>query len=356
MSGHYLIALHLARTRTLAIGALGPVQLAAGDYVYVGSAQRGLAARIDRHRRIGKAMHWHVDYLRDATRWIEARRLEGARGRECRLARRVEVLPGAERIDGFGSSDCRCKGHLYRFADGIPRLPGVLDPAEGIEAAFVERPNRFVVLARLANGRIVRAHLPNTGRLVGQLDPDRPLILQPTDNPTRATAYTATRSWTGHGWLSLEASRAPALLEAWIRRQRHLPELGTVRKIEREVTIGRHRLDLELGLADDVPAWVEVKSLTIAEHGIARFSRTPSTRGAAHLELLGDLRERGERVAAVFVVQRGDARRLVADDAAATIWMDAIRRAHARGVLLLAYRCKVTPSDVWIQRRIPIEL
>ena len=356
MSGHYLIALHLPRTRDLELGALGSLRLGGGDYVYVGSAQRGLAARIDRHRRVGKALHWHVDYLREATRWIEARRFEKARGRECGLAKRIAALPGAERIEGFGSSDCRCPGHLFRFADGIPRLPGVLDPAEGIEAAFVERPNRFIVRARLADGQVVEAHMPNTGRLMGQLHPDRPLVLRPSDNPARATAFTATRSWTGHGWLSLEASKTPALLEAWIRRQRGLPGLGRVRDIEREVSIAGHRLDLRLQLAAGPKAWVEVKSLTTGDDGIGRFSRTPSTRGAAHLELLGDLHERGEPVAAVFVIQRGDVRRLVADDDAAEIWMNAIRRAHARGVPLLAYRCKVTPSEVWIERRIPLEL
>jgi sugar fermentation stimulation protein A len=99
-----------------------------------------------------------------------------------------------------------------------------------------------------------------------------------------------------------------------------------------------------------------VKSLSIAVDDDAVFSRTPSVRGVAHLELLGDLVERGEPGLAVFVVQRADVARLVADGDADSGWITAVRRAARRGVMIRAYRCHVTPSEAWIEAPLPIGL
>ena len=51
----------------LQIGSLGEREFRAGHYVYVGSAARGLEARIARHGRLRKKMHWHFVYLPHAS-------------------------------------------------------------------------------------------------------------------------------------------------------------------------------------------------------------------------------------------------------------------------------------------------
>ena len=45
------------------IGRLGEFHFPAGRYVYTGSARRNLDARVARHIRHDKALHWHIDYL-----------------------------------------------------------------------------------------------------------------------------------------------------------------------------------------------------------------------------------------------------------------------------------------------------
>ena len=64
--GSYFLLLHLARRRRLRVGQLGPVLFEKGHYVYAGSAMANLGARLARHCRRRKRMHWHVDYLRQA--------------------------------------------------------------------------------------------------------------------------------------------------------------------------------------------------------------------------------------------------------------------------------------------------
>ena len=110
--GAYWLILRLDRPKTVETGALGALTFPAGCWVYVGSAMRGLRARMARHLRRGKARHWHADYLRDAADGAEVLALRSAERRECEIARALgEVLtPGPK---GFGCGDCACETHLF---------------------------------------------------------------------------------------------------------------------------------------------------------------------------------------------------------------------------------------------------
>ncbi len=110
--GAYLLLLRLPEPCRIDVGGLGAVDFAAGHYVYVGSAMRGLAARMARHVRLRKQFHWHVDYLRARADRAEALAVRSSRREECALAQAVGALfqPGPAR---FGSSDCACPTHLF---------------------------------------------------------------------------------------------------------------------------------------------------------------------------------------------------------------------------------------------------
>jgi sugar fermentation stimulation protein A len=110
--GAYLLVLRLAEPCRIEVGGLGGVDFAAGHYVYVGSAMRGLAARMARHLRPRKRHHWHVDYLRARADRAEVLAVRSSVREECALAEAVgKVLaPGPA---GFGCSDCGCATHLF---------------------------------------------------------------------------------------------------------------------------------------------------------------------------------------------------------------------------------------------------
>lgn len=138
--GIYVLILGLARPVSLGIGRLGNFDVPAGWYAYVGSAHGpgGLKARIAYHLRPPRRRHWHLDYLR-----VEARprevwyRLGGDRTEECALARVMMELPAASiPVPGFGASDCRCRAHLFHFA----QLPDIADLAGSLNASFSRVP------------------------------------------------------------------------------------------------------------------------------------------------------------------------------------------------------------------------
>jgi len=130
--GAYHLVIHLAKRTTLRVGRLGQFAFPAGCYVYTGSAMGGLEARLARHRRRRKTLHWHIDYLLRRAELVDVVVIPSERSIECERNRRVLRMQGAEVVaPGFGSSDCRCPAHLAWFRTRPALAPA---PARGARA------------------------------------------------------------------------------------------------------------------------------------------------------------------------------------------------------------------------------
>jgi len=110
--GTYIAVFMLARRRRIRVGGLGCFDFKPGLYLYVGSVQRNLPARLERHARRTKPLRWHIDYLSSEATTIGAMTVPGPRERECELASELSHVYELA-VSGFGASDCRCGGHLF---------------------------------------------------------------------------------------------------------------------------------------------------------------------------------------------------------------------------------------------------
>lgn len=123
-AGVYIAVFRLGMDETITVGRLGTFDFPAGWYLYVGSAQRNREARLARHARRDKPLRWHVDFLSIRAEMIGAILIDGGKEAECRLAEELAGLFGRF-IAGFGSSDCRCGGHLFHEpGEGWRRFAG----------------------------------------------------------------------------------------------------------------------------------------------------------------------------------------------------------------------------------------
>ena len=115
-NGTYALLLYVPRATPLQIGKLGAFDFPRGNYVYVGSAHGagGLRARVMRHWRDTKKLHWHIDYLRAAAKPRGVWYTTAARADECvwanAIAHIADVRVPALRV---GASDCTCATHLF---------------------------------------------------------------------------------------------------------------------------------------------------------------------------------------------------------------------------------------------------
>ncbi len=179
-----------------------------------------------------------------------------------------------------------------------------LNEADAATARFVSRPNRFLVWCEHPRQGLVKAFLPNPGRLSELLLPDVSLrILHvPDAGGARATAYTV---------LAVERDGCPVMLHThWCNDMaRRLLEDGAVpgleqaRIVRQEASVGRSRFDF---LLED-PAgklYLEVKSCTLFGNGVAMFPDAVTERGRRHLLELGAMAEEGLcRGCVLFLVQ-----------------------------------------------------
>ena len=179
-------------------------------------------------------------------------------------------------------------------------MPGHHEQGRHEQGRFVRRENRFVARVERADGQEVRAYLPNTARLHDLLRPGATVVIQPASAPHRRTSWTLTRVWEGT-WVALEASGAATLVADHLLSSGSLSAWPEVTEVQREVTVGAHRFDLEVVLSGGERGLVEVKSLSRAHRRAAPLSATPSTRGVSQLTTLADLARTGQRVAAVYL-------------------------------------------------------
>lgn len=114
--GSYIL---LIRVEKLLEGMLRgkPYVLTPGFYAYCGSAMGpgGLKARIQRHSRMDKKVHWHVDQVTTRAPVIAAGISTSAS--ECALVDQLMRQPGTGiPVPGLGSSDCkRCSSHFLKL-------------------------------------------------------------------------------------------------------------------------------------------------------------------------------------------------------------------------------------------------
>jgi sugar fermentation stimulation protein A len=111
-SGSYVLVLKLKRRRRIRVGRLGEILFDKGYYLYAGSAVRGLGKRIERHRRGGGKLFWHIDYLRSLADFHAAFPVRSADRLECPIAASLGIIADRS-IPGFGASDCLCRTHLF---------------------------------------------------------------------------------------------------------------------------------------------------------------------------------------------------------------------------------------------------
>jgi Uri superfamily endonuclease len=124
LPGTYALIFLSSRERQLKIGKLGTLQLKPGFYIYVGSAfgPGGLKARIAHHCKKARRPHWHIDYLGSFLHLIEIWYTYDPVQREHQWAQTLSATRGTSvPLAGFGSSDCRCKTHLF-FRNSRPAI------------------------------------------------------------------------------------------------------------------------------------------------------------------------------------------------------------------------------------------
>lgn len=224
-----------------------------------------------------------------------------------------------------------------------------------IRGKFVARPNRFIVMAEV-DGEIVRTHLPDPGRLKELLLPEADLLLRPApEGSERKTKY-STVMVRHEGQLISLVSALPNRFVLEALQKNELPIFKDYELVRAEVAHGNHRFDFLLKDQNEKPFYLEVKSVTYVEKGLAKFPDAVTERGARHASALADIVKSGEGAGILFVCQRPDANRF------APMWnrdpkfSKTLLKAKNAGVKVWCITTEISETEMRFGTEIPVNL
>ncbi len=218
------------------------------------------------------------------------------------------------------------------------------------------RYKRFLADVELEEtGELVQAHCPNPGSMSGCDRPGSLVLLSHHPESKRKLLYSWEMVRVGRRWVGINTALTNRIVEHGLRNDR-IPELSGFDEIRREVPYGeRSRVDFVLRDAEG-DCYVEVKNVTLADRGVARFPDSVTARGAKHLRELLLLARQGTRAVMLFLVNRGDCDRVEVAEEIDPTYAQELLKAVEGGVEVLAYDARVTARSITVAKRLPFRL
>lgn len=220
------------------------------------------------------------------------------------------------------------------------------------QGSFLERPNRFLAYAELAGKREV-VHVKNTGRCAELLTPGAVIYVQESDNPERKTKWDLIAVEKGDRLVNMDSQIPNRVVQEWIEAGNLFED---VRLVKPETVYGNSRFDLYVETGDNRKIFIEIKGVTLEEDGVVRFPDAPSERAVKHLGELMQAVKEGYEAYVFFVIQMKDVRYFTPNRETHPAFCDALKRARAAGVRVLAYDCVVDSDSITIHKEVPVVL
>lgn len=216
-----------------------------------------------------------------------------------------------------------------------------------IPARLLRRYKRFLFDAVLDDGTEITGFCPNTGSMRGLTEPGSRIWLSRHDAATRKYAHALELVEADGTVVGVNTALPNRLAEEAILAGL-VPPLAGFRTLKREQRYGRNsRIDILLEDETKGSVHVEVKNVHfIRKAGIAEFPDSVTTRGAKHLDEMGDLVDGAKRAAMLFIIQRADCDRLRICSDLDPGYGRAFARAVARGVEAYAVRCHLDQGKI----------
>ena len=225
-----------------------------------------------------------------------------------------------------------------------------------ITGTLIRRYKRFLADVELDDGRIVTAHTPNTGSMLGCCEPGSRVWLSDSGNPERKYPLSWEMVEAAPGVLVGINTGLPNQLVAEGITDGTIGELQGYASISREIRYGKEKSRIDLLLEDSVKSacYVEVKNVTLARDGIGYFPDAVSARGSKHLRELAEVVAGGNRGVIFFCVQRKDVSEVRPADTIDSVYGATLRQVLDSGVEALAWRAEVTPEEIRLVEELPV--
>lgn len=222
-----------------------------------------------------------------------------------------------------------------------------------VKGKFIDRPNRFIAHVEIDGEETIQTvHVKNTGRCREILVPGATVFLEQSDNPNRKTKYDLVKVIKGTRIINMDSQAPNKVVGEWLRKNKLY---GNTTNIISEKTYHQSRFDFYVE-GDDKKAWIEVKGVTLERDGVALFPDAPSERAVKHIEHLIKAKKEGYDAFIIFVIQMEGIKYFTPNAATHPEFAQALVKAERAGVVIRAYDCIVTETDMRINNQVKIRL
>jgi sugar fermentation stimulation protein A len=222
-----------------------------------------------------------------------------------------------------------------------------------IKGKLVKRYKRFFTDVKLSK-EIVIAHCPNTGSMMGLLNEGNEVYISKNNDPKRKLKYTLEIIKVKKNLIGVNTHFANKIAHHGLSNNL-IKEIVNSDSIKPEVFFNKEtRFDFLIE-KNKQKIFVEVKNVTLSrENKIAEFPDSITSRGSKHLKTLIEATKKGYKCYLLFLVQIESVESFkIARDIDEEYYKNYLI-AKKSGVNFLAYRCKITPQEITIEKKLNI--
>ena len=218
---------------------------------------------------------------------------------------------------------------------------------------LIKRYKRFFIDVQL-DKKIVTAHCPNTGSMKGLLDKGNDVYLLKNDNPKRKLKYSLEIIKAHNNLVGVNTHRANRIVNHGLTNNL-IKELKSYDAIKSEIFFNKDtRFDFLIEKKRQ-KTFIEVKNVTLfRDNKTAEFPDAITARGSKHLLTLIDAIKEGYKSYLIFLVQIQNMENFrIAKDIDEEYHKNYVSAKKA-GVNFLAYRCKISTKEIYIEKKLKI--
>ena len=222
-----------------------------------------------------------------------------------------------------------------------------------IKGKFVKRYKRFFADVKV-NKSIITAHCPNTGSMMGLLNENNDAWVSRNDDPKRKLKFTLEILKSKNNLIGINTHLANKLVFEGLKNNSFL-EFKNLENIQPEVFYNKEtRFDF-LVSKKNKKSFIEVKNVTlIRDNKNSEFPDAITTRGSKHIKTLIEASKKGYQCYVLFLVQISNCKYFKIAKDIDNEYYENYLRAKKAGVNFLAYRCKISSKEIFIDKKIEI--
>jgi sugar fermentation stimulation protein A len=222
-----------------------------------------------------------------------------------------------------------------------------------ISGLFIKRYKRFFVDVKVGS-KVVTAHCPNTGSMLGLLKKNNKVWLTRSDDPNRKLKYTLEIIQDNKSKVGVNTHFTNKIVLSALKLNL-INEFKNSTNVKTEVKFNKNtRFDFLLN-QKKTKTFIEVKNVTLSRKpGIAEFPDAVTERGSKHISELINAKREGYKSYILFVVQRNDCKYFkIASDIDAK-YSKLIKEAVKKKINILCYDCKFSSKGINLNKPLKI--